>query len=166
MKYGLVIMLMLSAAAGHAQSWSSVLRDGPKKDAAFNKVMSEILLSGTMESYHYLDTTWDVSLKLPGAREAKLSKGNGSIILTVTFSFTTVSGIDDLLQKVKASLPDDYVYNLDYDPASHTYDYTFEINPMSKIRHTGYPNYFHLTGDTENVFLIMGRSPSWLISPR
>ena len=123
-------------------------------------------LPKTLESHTYLDTSWDVSLRLPGAREAKLIKSNGAATLTETFSFENEFGLPALLEKIKASLPDDYVYSLDYDSSSHTYDYTFMISPQSKVKHIGYPNYFHLTGDEETVFLFLGRSPAWLINPR
>ena len=175
MKSALLFTFLLLAAYGNAQNWNSVLKGNPKKDEAFSKSMITIMssagqdfktLSMKLEKYHFLDTTWDVSTKLPGCKEAKLSKSDGAAILTETFDFAEEKGLDELLQKIKASLPDDYVYNLDYDGDSNTYDYTFEANPMSKRKHLGYPSYFHLTGDTKKAFIFLGRSPSWLINPR
>lgn len=158
-----------------SQNWISVLKDGPRKDEVFSAKLQTILqaagkdfsgLPRTMRSATYLDTAWDVDAILPGAHEAKLIKSNGAATLTETFSFETEFGLDALLQRIKASLPDDYVYNLDYDSASHTYDYTFMVSPNSRIRHIGFPNYFHLTGDLETVFLFLGHSPPWLTNPR
>jgi hypothetical protein len=155
--------------------WHSVSADSPKKDEDFSKKLIQVLsaansdftsLPRTMESHQYLDTTWDMSKLLPGADEAKLTKNNGASILTVTYSFKEETGLSNLLQKIKASLPEDYVYSVDFDPASHTYDYTFEIDPASKKKHPGYPSYFHLTGDTETAFIFMGRSPAWLSEPK
>jgi hypothetical protein len=175
MRLFITSILVLSVGMCRAQHWSSVLQGAPHRDEGFKSAMVDILSAAghdfatvpkRMESYHYLDTIWDVNMKLPGAKEAKLNKSNGAAILTETFAFTDTTGLDRLLQKIKASLPDDYVYSLDYDPASHTYDYTFEPNPLSKVKHTGYPSYLHMTGDTETVFLFIGLSPSSLINPR
>ena len=175
MKSAFLIFLLSHVFFTSPQEWHSVLKDSPKKDEDFARTLKTVLsasavdfasLPRTMESHQYLDTSWDVSMYLPGANEAKLTKNNGASILTETFSFKDEGGLDDLLQKIKASLPDDYVYSLDYDPASHTYDYTFEIDPVSKKKHQGYPSYFHLTGDKEMAFLFMGRSPAWLTDPK
>jgi hypothetical protein len=175
MRYGLLIILLLAGRLTDAQNWNSVLKGNPKKDEAFSRAMITIMTSAghdfktlpmKLEKYHFLDTTWDVNARLPGCNEATLSKSDGAAILTETFVFTDEKALDQLLQKIKASLPDDYVYNLDYDQDSNTYDYTFEMNPMSKRKHPGYPSYFHLTGDTKTAFVFMGRSPIWLINPR
>ena len=169
-----ISILFLMSFSTQTQHWNSVLKDSPHRDENFSRALIALMSDAghnfssvpkKLESYHYLDTLWDVSSKLPGAKEAKLNMSNGSAILTETFAFTDTTGLDKLVQKVKATLPDDYVYSLDFDPASHTYDYTFEPNPMSKVKHIGYPNYFHITGDGETVFLFMGRSPSSLINP-
>lgn len=168
-------LLMSNVAFAQTQEWHSVLKDSPKKEEGFNRSMKTILsaaaydfstLPRTLQSHEYLDTTWDVGVILPGADDAKLSKNNGASILTETFSFTADTGLARLLEKIKASLPDDYVYSLDYDPATETYDYTFDIDPTSGKKHLGYPGYIHLTGDKKTAFLFLGRSPAWLTAPK
>ena len=175
MKSFWLVFLFSNVLFSQAQEWHSVLNDSPRKDEEFSHAMKALLsaavydfvtLPRTMESHEYLDTTWDVGAILPGADNAKLTKNNGASILTETFSFTDDAGLDKLLEKIKSSLPDDYVYSLDYDRATETYDYTFDIDPASKKKHIGYPGYIHLTGDKKTAFLFMGRSPSWLTAPK
>lgn len=165
MKALVFLILILSFLKANGQSTDSLEQHAVKTgvaDARFTKEFSRIVksymhnfadLKSDERIISIIDTTYQLKLNFREINDARLTFEKQDINLSISFRLDT-QGVKKLFNDLSSTLPQGFVYTIEYDAETKLNNYTFFKRQDKKPTVENYPEKIYLVTDANDTAML------------